>query len=1112
MIALTLSGDPRRQAADLAALHTLLDEAPDLLGAPWWVLPMAGGLALASEALGDDLAAYQRRGLPVGEAEIHPEGARLTVGEAVTPISAPRAVDDLISGLPLLPRPGDPPVDEACLVMVAEGEAPQLTLTRLLRLGRGDVQISEWIADDAPRQICFRVPDPPLYLLMRARDEAEGVTAFVRHGQTDLWCQWGHDHPLADLAAARLRRHDQSAWVTADGRWRRRPAQWPEQTIYAAVDARLPAPPVALDAAPAEGEPTRFVVHLRLESAPISEPELWLIDDEALIRLEDLVEESTGALLNRITLARLHSPDGPRHLLRLRGRQPDRLGTRLADLLDDPGYAPLPGTDQILTPVGRQLVPAMRLEALRRLLDLSPKSRAIFSDGPDGVQVFTVPEVDEIALVRFVDYVAATRRVALEALFEESVFAFEALEVDRPVKQGNKALSPPPPPPPRLTPPRKPKARRVQAEAPAPVDEGPGWDDVKILQARIRALESTLIAGDAPAADWREMSRLKGKIGEAEDAAACLEIALFHDGAHCLVGDAAAVDRLGADLRDLLLWRLSHLQLEDSTETVVDLITRELPAGPEASYLGARLLLDALQGRDRFEGVDQRALSLFADEALLTSRRLQWMVLAALSLAHDDPLALTRAKEALVGALNTKGLREGPDIPRFVRHALALESVEGEQLDDASAVAGAQARALRGAWALVEPTVEPLDVHSAFTQAVFSVGFARLGLNAEARALSLAVEEELPVHDRPTGTLLRLYLARGTAYALEASADDQQKAEAQALWRDEVKQITRGLNPVESRAVHVVRRWSRWLNADEVIPTQTYLSGEHLRRIHHAQADPQTGPEVLGTLLDAAVAQSGAVEAVHRLLNLAMSTGKDALITETAQAAYRRLDQRFVTPRSRMTVLGQLIGAAAMVGEGEGVAPLVEDLLVVMPQISAVGDLLLAVTPALEAMRRVGITDQAAQFLHGLREVGERGHRLSAQVAGIAAEGYWMLQEGHIAREILEDTLEAILERPLDPVARFEGASAFADAVRPWPSTERAMWLTRLLMGLPAFRDSFTSRKYFEALKILMLERIVDTTTDTLSFASGRIRTWLEREEQAIRRRIIGDWRVLTDS
>ncbi|MBK6535925.1 MAG: hypothetical protein IPF99_42255 [Deltaproteobacteria bacterium] len=42
---------------------------------------------------------------------------------------------------------------------------------------------------------------------------------------------------------------------------------------------------------------------------------------------------------------------------------------------------------------------------------------------------------------------------------------------------------------------------------------------------------------------------------------------------------------------------------------------------------------------------------------------------------------------------------------------------------------------------------------------------------------------------------------------------------------------------------------------------------------------------------------------------------------------------------------------------------------------------------------------------------------------------------------------------------------------------------------------------------MLMLERIVDTVADDVTFESDKVRGYLDEDEQSLRRRIIADWR-----
>ena len=59
-------------------------------------------------------------------------------------------------------------------------------------------------------------------------------------------------------------------------------------------------------------------------------------------------------------------------------------------------------------------------------------------------------------------------------------------------------------------------------------------------------------------------------------------------------------------------------------------------------------------------------------------RRLAWTVLAGWHHHARDRLGVTRAKEALLGGINERGVSELHDLPRFVRYALTREGDEGD--------------------------------------------------------------------------------------------------------------------------------------------------------------------------------------------------------------------------------------------------------------------------------------------------------------------------------------------------------------------------------------------------------------------------------------------------
>ena len=276
-----------------------------------------------------------------------------------------------MSGLHL-PGSDEARVDEACLWIRVGAPGAARTLERLLLLGRDDVTIAE-VEDGPERAILVFVSRPPLYLLLRVRDEVdEGVTAFVAStlgapatgaAAEVLWVEWGHRHPLERSARAALARSGHVGFLSGSGVLRDVAAPLALRSIHDALSPVLPLA-AAATLAPAPGV-TRFPVRIRLVRGADVDPELWLFDAERLLALEDLLRGGSPDDAGRLTLGRVCGPDTrPRYVLReIQRPGAARLGTRVADLLGQPGFARAAGTDNLYLPVGRRLFPQLPREA-----------------------------------------------------------------------------------------------------------------------------------------------------------------------------------------------------------------------------------------------------------------------------------------------------------------------------------------------------------------------------------------------------------------------------------------------------------------------------------------------------------------------------------------------------------------------------------------------------------------------------------------------------------------------------------------------------------------------------------------------------------------------------
>ena len=273
--------------------------------------------------------------------------------------------------------------------------------------------------------------------------------------------------------------------------------------------------------------------------------------------------------------------------------------------------------------------------------------------------------------------------------------------------------------------------------------------------ARIHELELVVAEGGvSSAAVWQELGELKTTVGDLHGGVFCLEAALFH----------------GADVKRILPLvtksRSTLLTASTEIEGLLDLALRATLSPSEAGLLGARIMELVVHGEAVFEALLQQVEKVFSADDLPLSRRFVWSVLATLKRRTRDVLGITRAKERILGQLNTAGLHPVNDLPGFVRLALAIDGGDNTQGSTSE-----QLPALESLFRRVAPTLRELDVLSGYIRLIFAIGFVRLGVNSIARDLVAPVEAEIVVHEIPNAVLFRLYLAR-LAHTATGSRDE----------------------------------------------------------------------------------------------------------------------------------------------------------------------------------------------------------------------------------------------------------------------------------------------------------------------------------------------------
>jgi hypothetical protein len=352
------------------------------------------------------------------------------------------------------------------------------------------------------------------------------------------------------------------------------------------------------------------------------------------------------------------------------------------------------------------------------------------------------------------------------------------------------------------------------------------------LQLQERTLQTQVLEAIEDVDLWNRLARVKVALAR-DDGVETLATAVF----------------LGATVPETTLARLVK-----EGPSLIELVTIDQPTHLQAIRLCTEVLLllrtrpndhTSLTG-DLDDDILQQATRILLREGIPIPRRLQWATLLAIARHFSDPIGLTRAKEAVLGALNSRGLTEALDLPRFVRSAVALAG-----MDDDDTAQGARARAeqlvvVERCLAQLVPNASSMsDSRGALLKAIFGHGLARLG--GPARRILATVDDELPAHDAPVQMLLRLYSAR-VAFVLTRGPDDEQHIGHGDAWKSDVQQVLQSAaRPEDRRVAEWLIKRSAWLRADQAIETPTGLRPSLLRLLKGA-----TDAAAAGTRVDVA--------------------------------------------------------------------------------------------------------------------------------------------------------------------------------------------------------------------------------------------------------------------
>lgn len=582
-----------------------------------------------------------------------------------------------------------PPDKTAVLFDLADAEQLARLATEILRLGNDRQSYRRLESADGSERLLLQVIGPPYYSLLRALDdhEAGAPRAYVEKVGR-VWVQLGYAHPLADRIKPPP---GQLLLLSPPGVWTLLP-EAPFRNIYEVVAFELP----GVAAACRETElDTRLKVRLRLTRGSGTEPaELWVLRNDPVATLNELVQNSDDELLGRLSFAVGESRGQPLVLLKVR---PSRQAPPEV-VLDAIGYHTYLKMPNLFVPVGARIHPPLRRDVVRKLLADDPDTLTWLH--PEGDGKFT-PEIIRADAFRpltdWVDYLIDHERQPLTTWVQSMTFDFEQF-----ICSDEATPKKPKAPPTEKTRGQGQRGPGSPHDVAAPVkepnkardDQTAFTEELTLLpvepsaqKIRLTELESQFVQIDGPidvperVALWPEMALLNAVLKNVEDASLCWLNALWHadDWPEIWLwawfrNEAQQVAPRPGKTHS---WTAQALRSGQPTPITGDDLDRVL-ALPEPSSADVRALAAYLVWASRcptrpaaLDAARLNAIQRFLDaqdtELPVRACWLTWQAFARLS--NDDVLALARARDALLLRLFNSGLQPGRDMPTFLKFA-----------------------------------------------------------------------------------------------------------------------------------------------------------------------------------------------------------------------------------------------------------------------------------------------------------------------------------------------------------------------------------------------------------------------------------------------------------
>ena len=1049
--------------------------------------------------------------------------------------------------LPLLREPTGKELGEKTPVLFEVHTAAQFTdlVGEMLRLGN-DRQSYRWLTNGKQEAAFLRVVGPPYYSLLRALDPSQagdGLRVY-RELSPRVWVQMGFNHPLVN----KLR--------PGPGKWLflRPPRTWfmieeaNFHDIYEVLEFQLPHVAMAWQ----EGTFTAKVqVPLRLTTGTTTEPaELWVLRENAVAQLDDLVRTADEQLLQRLSFA--VAQEGQEPLIALRVR-PSKLPPPVLVLKAQTyrSYLRLPN---FFVPVGQRLHPTLRRDALVKML-AADTARITWLHPQENGKFIPESLLDTAfrPLQDWVQYILDHEQKALEAWMQAARFDFESFickeELTTPVE--------PPPTHEPVRPQRKAKkdeaaphsTKKEQTEQLAKAAEEayiapklpktPTEVELKLREAEKQFLELTTPLDAAERQQlWHQMAYLNSALGHTTDATVCWSHALWE-------GSAPTAWLQG--------WQQSEARAvpggKFDLEQVQRLLQQAHPSPSEmrafATYLSWAAHSSPVHDLAPLLGPIQQYLERHEELLPVRAVWLAWSSLARLT--QGDVLALARARDRLLERLHLRGQSPELDLPAFLRFtgAKATERLRGMKQHLAfleEAILQWLSRQLTK-WREKKRPEERAPYTESYARLILAYGYSCLGATQDAQRLLQEAQKTLQRTDDLNAWLLtafqfrieRAMRDRGSAATLPPELLKKlekfvpERGDKRKL--DLIKQDKYKIDKLCEK-LEVIQPHSKVKEYDHFF-VQSNVYRDDLERELLALIAIQDRAELtnrLNLLLEGKRSWAKSPDAPQRILDRALERGPllgAAFAGDLLSRVEPILDQTKEL-KAQAQILEKALYLAAhfdQTGLAQRFVTRIECLLTEQKEAEVFKVMDTVLDACLSGLRKLGMRDEIDRLLRLLTGLLQPRQELIAsltetkgvpnnlrsqplQVLLHVAAGWFYFGHNDLAWPIIDQAREVLFQGNLIPVDQTALACVYARTLGEAPIDEALPRLVELFRKVERIEDGTLTKSHF----ILSMLRLVEATV--LALVSDELtmdkdaRRWLDDDEYLVRRRIHRDVRA----